>query len=85
MKTTKTSGNPALYTAICGICEEKRLTIAQLEREAGLGNGVVRKWNSASPTLRTVIAVADCLDVSLDELISPLGRTPANANPGTSC
>ena len=60
-----------LYTNIRAICGEKKLTIAELERSAGLGNGVVRKWDGASPTLRTLMAVADCLGVTLDELVSP--------------
>ena len=51
------------------LCDEKRVSIAELERESGLGNGVVRKWGKASPTLRTVIAVAQYLGVSLDELL----------------
>ena len=45
------------------------MTIAELERKAGLGNGVIRKWDRASPTLRTVSAVADCLGVTINELL----------------
>ena len=60
-----------LYTNVRLLCEERKITIAELERAAGLGNGVVRKWNSASPTLRTVIAVACYLGVTLDELLAP--------------
>ena len=45
--------------------------LSELERAAGLGNGVVRKWDSASPTVRTVLAVADYLGVTLDELVRP--------------
>ena len=60
-----------LYANIRAICTAKSLSIAELERSAGLGNGVVRKWNVASPTLRTVMAVADYLGVTVDELIQP--------------
>ena len=58
-----------LYTNIRRLCEEKHISIAALERKAGIGNGVIRKWNAASPTLRTLIAVADSLNVTLDALI----------------
>ena len=58
-----------LFLNIQRICDEKGVSIAELERESGLGNGVVRKWGKASPNLRTVIAVAQYLGVSLDELL----------------
>ena len=71
MKDNVNSKTSDLYTNVRTICQARHMTIAELERAAGLGNGVVRKWNSASPTLRTVIAVARCLGVTLDELIAP--------------
>ena len=61
-----------LYARLQTLCKERNMTIAELERKAGLGNGVIRKWDRASPTLRTVSAVAECLGVSVDEL---LGRS----------
>lgn len=64
--------NPCkLYTNIRQICKARGLTIAELERAAGLGNGVIRKWDQASPTLRTVIAVADYLEVTVNDLLNP--------------
>ena len=58
-----------LYTKIRNLCEERQMSIAELERAAGIGNGVIRKWNSASPTLRTVGAVADVLGVTFTDLL----------------
>jgi len=58
-----------LYTKIQNLCEERQMSIAELERAAGIGNGVIRKWNSASPTLRTVGAVADVLGVTFADLL----------------
>ena len=60
-----------LYVNVQHLCQQRGITIAELERAAGLGNGVIRKWNTASPTLRTVIAVADYLNVTLEQLIRP--------------
>ena len=74
MKLPRTTTTPCLYTNIRTICGQRRLSISELERATGLGNGVVRKWNAASPTLRTVIAVADFLNVTLDELVRPQGK-----------
>lgn len=58
-----------LYTAILNLCKQRGMSIAELERRAGLGNGVIRKWDTTSPTMRTLVAVADCLGVTLDDLI----------------
>ena len=71
MKDTANLNSFGLYTNVQRICQERKISVAELERAAGLGNGVVRKWNAASPTLRTVIAVAHYLGVTLDELITP--------------
>lgn len=65
----QTLGHPYLLDNIKRRCYEKGLSISALERAAGLGNGVIRKWNSASPTLRTVIAVADYLGVTVNDLL----------------
>ena len=58
-----------LYMNVRRICREREISIAQLEREAGLGNGVIRKWDKASPTLRTIFAVTDYLGITLDDLL----------------
>ena len=70
MKAPKKTKTPCLYTNILNICRQRDITISELERVAGLGNGVVRKWDDASPTLRSVIAVANYLGVTLDELVN---------------
>ena len=70
MKDKPTLQTAGLYTNVRLMCQERNITVAELERAAGLGNGVIRKWDNASPTLRTVIAVANYLGVTLDELLS---------------
>ncbi|MBQ6986854.1 MAG: helix-turn-helix transcriptional regulator [Oscillibacter sp.] len=71
MKFTQKANTPYLYTNIRALCAAKGLSIAELERSAGLGNGVVRKWEAASPTLRSVVMVAECLGTTVDALIQP--------------
>lgn len=50
-------------------CSEKGLSIAQLERKSGLGNGTIGKWKSVLPRIDNVLAVADVLGCTVDELI----------------
>lgn len=58
-----------LYDKIKSLCAEKGLTIAKLEREAGIANGTVDGWNTGLPNIRTLKAVADVLCISIDTLI----------------
>lgn len=57
-----------LYKNIEQICKDKNIPVAKLEREAGIPNGTLRRWGTISPGIKSVIAVADYLDVSIDEL-----------------
>ena len=86
MRAVRNAGSSGFYSNIRRICDERHITIAELERKAGLGNGVVRKWDNASPTLRTAIAVADYLGVTLDDLVRG-GREviPPSAFPKRDC
>lgn len=58
-----------IYEGIKQLCESKGLTIAALERGAGLSNGTVGKWNKSSPTMKNLKAVAKCLGVSVSYLL----------------
>lgn len=59
-----------IYDKIKAICEEKSLSIRQVEVAAGLKNGAISKWNDSSPTIKSLKAVADVLKVKVDKLIS---------------
>lgn len=54
---------------IKALCAEQGLTIHSLEEKAGLSNGVVDNWGTASPNLGSIKAVAEVLHVSIDELV----------------
>ena len=51
------------------IVKERGTTFKQLEREIGLGNGTIRRWEEQSPRLDKLTKVADYLHVSLDFLV----------------
>jgi len=57
-----------IFENVKAICEEKRISIHQLEVKAGLGNGTVRKWNTSAPSLENVQKVAKVLGVSITRL-----------------
>lgn len=58
-----------LLEKIIKLCEEKNISVARLEKEAGLGNATVRGWAKSEPTVKNLKAVADILGVSVDELL----------------
>ena len=59
-----------IYDKIKAMCEEKGMSVRQLEAEAGLKNGAISKWNDSSPTIKSLKAVADVLKVKVDKIIS---------------
>lgn len=59
-----------LYDKIKEICKEKGISVAFVEKEAGLSNGIIRKWNDSSPTVDNLKAVAKVLKIGVEKLIS---------------
>ena len=52
------------------LIEIKKITVAELERETGIGNGVIRQWNKSSPTAEKLKKVAQVLGVTIDYLVN---------------
>lgn len=62
-------GDYLLYDKIKEICKQKGISPASIEKKAGLSNGSINKWNTVSPTIKNLKAVADVLGVTVDELV----------------
>jgi transcriptional regulator with XRE-family HTH domain len=63
-------GEKVILENIRRLCKERNLTIAELEREAKLGNGVIARWGEMNPRVDKLKAVADVFGVTVDDLIS---------------
>lgn len=59
-----------LYEKIKSLALIKQVSIAEMEREIGLGHGTIRKWKNSQPTINKAKLVADYFGISLDELVS---------------
>lgn len=59
-----------IYKNIIALCRQKNISIAKLEKELGMGNGTIGKWERSSPTIESIKKVADHFGVSVDTLIS---------------
>lgn len=52
------------------LCREKHISIAGLEKEIGIGNGVIRNWDKSSPRVDTIKKVAEFFGVPVEKLIA---------------
>ncbi|MBC1565079.1 helix-turn-helix domain-containing protein [Listeria booriae] len=64
-----------LVDRIKQLCSEKNITLAELERQTGISNGQIRRWDTSSPKLDNIKKVADYFNVSIDFLT---GRDKVN-------
>lgn len=59
-----------VFQNVCRLCRKKNISIAKLEREVGIGNGTIGKWDKSSPTAEKLKRVADYFGVSVDSLLT---------------
>ena len=52
------------------LCSKKPVSIAKLERETGIGNGTISRWDTSSPSVENVQKVAEYFGVTVDVLLS---------------
>ena len=56
-------------TIVRELCEERNMTVKDLERACNFGNGSIKRWElGSSPSLNAMIAVSDYFNVSIDYL-----------------
>ena len=50
------------------LCKKNNISIASLEKELGFGNGTIRKWEKANPSVSKVLCVEIRLNVPIGYL-----------------
>jgi transcriptional regulator with XRE-family HTH domain len=63
-----------LVSRIKILCDEKKVTFAEVERKIGISNGQIRRWDNVSPKSETLNKVADYFDVSTDYLLGRVDK-----------
>ena len=58
-----------IYDNIKKICKEKGFSVSSVEKQARLSTGAISKWNTSSPTIEKLQAVATVLKVNVNKLI----------------
>lgn len=67
--------NVKIYDNICAAAKVAGISINWIEKTAELSVGSVCKWNTVSPTVRSLKKVADVLKVPVEQLLE---ETPVN-------
>lgn len=65
-----------LLNKIKQLCNQNDITVAELEKILVFGNGTICKWNSSSPSIDKVRAVANHFGVTVDSLINDDAEIP---------
>lgn len=60
-----------IYKNVSALCKKHGISISKLEKEVGIGNGTIGRWERSSPTVDNVKKVADFFDCTVDELLAP--------------
>lgn len=58
-----------LYNNVKKLCEEKKISISQMERDLEFPRSSVCKWNENEPGVTKVQKVADYLKVPIEQLL----------------
>lgn len=61
--------NIRIYDNICAIAKEKGISINSIEKTTELSIGSLCKWNTVSPTVRSLKKVAVALGVPVEKLL----------------
>ncbi|MDT1997258.1 helix-turn-helix domain-containing protein [Carnobacterium divergens] len=58
-----------LYEQIKDIANQKKVSIARLERDLNLSNGSISKWSTNTPSIDKIEKVASYFNISIDYLL----------------
>jgi transcriptional regulator with XRE-family HTH domain len=73
-KTKREGGTNMIYSNVKKICDERKISIASLERAIGLGNGTISGWRNSSPRVDILKKVTDYFEVSLEYFLDDEGE-----------
>lgn len=58
-----------IYDTVKALADKRKISIAELERKAKLGNGTIGGWKESSPNLESLNKVAKALEVNVTTLL----------------
>ncbi len=67
-----------VFDRIKELADQKKITIAELERRADLGNGTIRRWSKTLPSADKLQRVGEILGVTIDYLVTGNNKISSN-------
>ena len=64
--------NIKIYDNICTVAKIEGISINFIEKTAGLSTGSLCKWNTVSPSVRSLKKVANVLHVPVERLLNDI-------------
>ena len=58
-----------VYSNVKAFAKKKGISLSEVERRANLSKGSITKWKTASPTVKSLSAVAAVLGVTVNQLL----------------
>lgn len=58
-----------IYETVKAYADQRKMSIAELEKKAKLGNGTIGSWRDSSPNLDSLNKVAAALNISVVTLL----------------
>ena len=58
-----------IYDTVKAYADQRKMSIAELEKKAQLGNGTIGSWRDSSPNLGSLVKVAEALNISVVALL----------------
>ena len=58
-----------LHTKIKAIAKGKKIPVSKIEKECGLMQGSIGQWDDIKPSYDKVVAVANYLELTVEELL----------------
>lgn len=59
-----------IYNKVLACAKEKNVSIREIERSAGIGNGTISKWENSNPTVDTLCKVAKALEKPIEYFLN---------------
>lgn len=60
-----------IYDNVKKLADERGVSIYRIERDTGISNGAIARWNDAVPSSVNLMKVAKYFEVSLESLLEP--------------
>lgn len=63
---------------IIRLCKERNISLAELERQAGINQKSIYRWDENTPSVDKVKKVADFFGITMEELLTVDKQEPNN-------